>query len=322
MLDRVLKNWPLKLLALALSYAVWVAVTAESRLVQDVPVPLDVELAADRILGEPPPPTVLVRMRGPEDLLSRSDFLRVEMRVDLREAAPGPVSVQLDPRDLTGLPRGVEVGFILPDRLTFVVDRRGRRTVPVVASFRGKPPAGYAFYGARAIPETQEVDGPAGDVAALERLRTDPIQLEGRTAPFTVRVRPVPDNPAIRLLDPRPVEVRVEVDQAPVRKVVDVPVVLVGQTSEASVVPAMVQVTLAVPPHLARELGSSELRAVVDVTGLAPGLAPGGSSHDLPVRVEFTDAQTGRLAVVESTSAPTVRVRLSPRGAAGGSEPR
>ena len=62
MLERVLANWPLKLLSAALAFAIWVFVTGEKRIVQDFSVPLDIRLPDSRILTETPPNTVTVRL--------------------------------------------------------------------------------------------------------------------------------------------------------------------------------------------------------------------------------------------------------------------
>ena len=44
MLDRVLVNWPLKLFAVSLAFAIWVFVSGEDSIVQDFDVPLDLQL--------------------------------------------------------------------------------------------------------------------------------------------------------------------------------------------------------------------------------------------------------------------------------------
>lgn len=312
MLSVLLRNWPLKLLALALAYAVWVAVTGESRIMQDLAVPLVIELPDDLTLAEAPPTTVGVRLRGPENLLGRAHLLRLEFHLDLRDAAPGTHSVQLDARDLTGLASGIEVAFVQPERLILVVDTRRQRLVPVVPAFRGSPPSGYTFYGARVVPDTQRVDGPSGAVDRLERLRTDPIPLDGRTASFHVRVRAVPDSDQVRLVDPSPLEVEVHVDRAAREMVFDVPVVLSGHDDwDASAAPARIQVAVAAPPSLLARLQVSQIRAVADLGRLAPRSEP----HEVPLRVDFVDVPAQDLARVtlKRISSPTVRVRLSDR---------
>ena len=311
MLDGLLRNWSWKLLAVALAYAIWIAVTGESRVMMDVEVPLDVRLDEDAVLAGTPPTTVMARLRGPEATLRRADLLRLELPVDLMAAAPGTHNVQLDRRDLVGVPGGVEVAFLQPDRLALQLDRRLRKSVPVLPTFRGSLPEGYAFYGARVVPDHQEVEGPTSSVAPLERLRTDPIDLRGHTSSFRARVRAVPDSPQVRLVEPDPLEVQVEVDAAPITRRIDLPVVLAGQGYEATASPASVAVTLSGPPSVVERLRPAQIRAVADVAGLAPGT----DVHKLPIRVEFVDVDPSELArmSVQAISSATVVVHVSER---------
>jgi YbbR domain-containing protein len=290
-LDPILRNWPWKVLALVLSYAIWVAVMGASRIMQDVNVPLDLSLPDRLIPADPAPTNVLARLRGPENLLRRVDLLRLSFPVDLEDAAPGTVTVQLDPAGLAGVPSGIEVVFIEPDRLVLRVDERVRKPVPVVPTVRGRPPAGYTFYRATAVPDTKEIEGPAADIRGVERLRTDPISLDGRTEPFEVRVRAVSEHRGVRLVDAEPVDVRVEVDRTAGERSFVVPVTLEGAPPGAAVVPVRVRVFVAGPPALLEDLGTERLRAVADVGGVAPGAAV----RDLPLHIEFRDVPAGDL---------------------------
>lgn len=312
MVDLILRRWPLKLLALALAFAIWLAIRGESRLVRDYSVPVVVALRSEAILEGSPSKTVTVRLRGPETLLQATTMYDLQMKVDLSDADYGQRNVQLSEQALEGVPPGVHVDLIEPSRLTFEIARRERRTVPVVPSFTGRPPKGHAFYQAEAIPDSLEVEGPASKLAATARLRTDPIHLEDRTAPFTVKVGAVPDSPVVRVLDPNPVEVRVQIDVAPIDRVYpDVPVVLAGRSFEASVKPAQVAVTLSGPPEVLDRVRSAQLRALADVSALQPDDA----AHEVPVRVDFVDVDLEDLArvSVRSISREKVSVTMSAR---------
>lgn len=312
MIEHLLRNLPLKLLALGLALAVWVAVTGENRIFGDFRVPLQVDLRDDRILSGLPPTTVSVRLKGSESAIRRVDPLRLALRVDLRDADMGERKIQLGPRDLRGVPRDVEVALVEPDRLSLRVDRRARRSLPVAPLFVGKPPAGYAFYGSVVVPDSLEVEGPAADVEAMDRLRTDPIHLEGREVSFVERVGAVPAPAGTRVVDPRPLEVRVAIDAAPTRATLEgVRVVLAGQPRAASVAPSAVRVVLSGPPALVARMRPYQLRAVADLTGLAPRSSP----LLVPLRVDFPEIPAGELAriSVRSVTPASAEVRLAPR---------
>ncbi len=160
MLDRLLSNWPLKLLALALAFAIWVSVTGENRVVRDVSVPLEILLSDDRVVASTTLTTVVARLGGPESLMRRLDPVPLAVHVDLTDALPGENHVQIATTDLVNVPRGVEVAFIEPDRFSLTVDRRLRRELEVDVTFLGHPPEGYHFYGVEVLPQSVVVEGP------------------------------------------------------------------------------------------------------------------------------------------------------------------
>jgi YbbR domain-containing protein len=312
MLERLLRNWPLKLLALGLASAVWVAVTGDSRVLQVYPAPLDIRLPPGCVLAGAAPTKVNVSLRGPERLIRQLDPFKLAFRVDITDAAPGQRNVQLAAESLDGLSRGIEVVQIEPDRLRLTVDRRMRKVLPVAPAFVGAPPPGYGFYGARVVPDTLEVEGPRAEVVGLDRIRTDPIHLEGRTAPFAAAVSAVPERPGTRVLEPREISVHVEVDVAPVRVSFDaVPVVFADQEYEATAQPSSVRVVISGPPAVLRTIRRGQIRPVADLSGFVPRREP----YAAELRIEFVGVAAADLAriSVKSVSHPKVAVRLSNR---------
>jgi len=250
MVDRVLSNWPLKLLALALAFAIWVSITGENRVVQDVSVPLEIRLSEDRVVASPTPTTLTARLRGAESLMRRLDPVPLAVRVDLSDAPLGQQDVQIARDDLVNVPRGVEVEFIDPDRFSLTLDRRMRRDLTVDVTFLGRPPEGFHFYGAEVLPKSIMVEGPESEVQEASMVRTNPIRLDQRTEPFNVRVTAVPEGTYVRVVDPRPLEVRVDVDAAPVeRKLERIPVQVVGAPDGWQASPAQLDVTISGPPR-------------------------------------------------------------------------
>ncbi len=313
MLDRLRRHWPLKLLSLVLAFLLWVAVTGGDHIVQDYEVPIELELPEALTLVGPAPTSARVRLRATERALRRMDPLRHEMqlRVDLRDAAPGERTVPLTEDHLVGAPAGAEAARIVPDRIAIELDLKGRRELPVVPTIVSDPPRGYAFYGATASPAVLTVEGPQSKVDAMTRLRTDPILLSGHREPFSIRVAAVPESPDVRVASGGVVEVRVVVDAAPTKRTfTSIPVVLAGQTHPATVSPPEVDVVLAGPPALLGRLRRDQIRVVADVGGLEPRPEP----YRLEPRVEFLELSADDLArlTVASVSRRAIQVRVVP----------
>ena len=284
MLDRVLVNWPLKLLALSLAFGIWVFVSGEKPIVRDFEVPLDMQLPDHLALLEAPPPTVSVRLRGPESLILRP--VGMALRVELTDLPPGDQVVNLAKTDLAGVPRGVDVDYIDPSSVRVQLDERGRLKFPIDVAFLGQPPEGYAFYGARVTPEELTLEGPKSQLSLVETLKTQTIRLDQRTEPFTATVTAVPGHASLRVVETTPIKVSVEVDVAPVeRTFTRVPVEAIGQVYETSVSPTHTAVTLSGPPALLERLRSRQLRLVVDVSKLTPFDQP----RQVPVQLDLVD---------------------------------
>lgn len=310
MLDLLFRRWPLKLLAVALAVAVWVAVTGEGNGVSDLHVPVEVLLPQGTTLSGPPPSTVTVRLRGPEPLLRRIDAYDLDVRIDLRGSATGERTVQLSSRDISGVPRDLEVTMIDPERLKLVIAKKARREVPVVPTIIGKPPHGYTVYGAVARPEALEVEGPQARVLAAPRLRTDPIAVDDRREPFTVRVGAVPEGRDVRVVDSRPLDVTVYVDLAPIEATLErVPVIVPAEG--AVPVPSSIAVRIAAPAGLLARLKDGHVRAVADL----PALPSSAVVHNVPVRIEFPglDPDERAKVTVKSVSRRTVEIRTHGR---------
>jgi len=312
MLDTFTRNWPLKLLSVGLAFGIWVSVTGESEIVQDFHPPLDIRLADERILATDPPTTVTVRLRGTQSSLRKIDALRLAVGVDLRDGIVGQRDISLGESNLAGVPGGVELDFISPDRLSLTVDRRIQRRLPVEPTFLGQPPEGYTFYGAEIRPDELLVEGPEAEVQSLEVLRTNPIRLDQFTEPGSRRVSTVPDSPHVHVVDLERLHVRVLVDTTPVEKTFEnVPVVLTGQRFEAEVSTPEITVTMSGPVRQLNQIQTDLLQVHADLTDLEPRTA----TYDVELTLFYNGSplDDGQRIKIKSLSRRSVRVRIHDR---------
>ncbi|HXV77835.1 MAG TPA: CdaR family protein [Candidatus Polarisedimenticolaceae bacterium] len=305
MLDTLVANWPLKLLALVLAFAIWVSVTGENRVVQDFKVPLEVRLPASYVLASHPPTTVDVRLRGAESVMRRLEPLPMLVRVDLDDPAVGTREVLLSETHLSGVPKGVDVDFIDPSRTTITIEERSQREVTLEPTFLGQPAEGFTLYNARLSPSRVRVEGPVSDVDRLEVLRTTPIRLDGRSEPFVARVSVVPEGDFVRLMDSMTVNVRVVVDMAAVeRPIKHIPIGIIGAGPGTTVAPSAVDVILSGPPRLLDLIDGDQVRPTVD----AGQVATDSGRTRLPIRIDLEGLTPDERSAVSIKS-------LSPRDA-------
>lgn len=312
MLDRIVANWPLKLLALALAFATWVVVTGEDRVVQDFSVPLVVQVPDDRVLTSAPPTNVTVRVRGTESQIRRLDPVLMSMQVALDDVDPGTHEVPLSRRQLGRIPAGVDVDFVDPDRLSLQVEERATAEVPIEPTFVGQPPDGYTFYGASTVPERVTIAGPRSRIEQTTAIHTGPIRLENRTVPSVVDVTLAPPGQYVQVVDDPAVTVRVDVDTDPVtRRLPAVPVRLEGQRWVTRLDPERVVVELSGPARLLERVVPDQVRAVADVSGVDP--AGEAVPVDVDVRLVDVPVEESRRLTVASVTPSRTLVRVSPQ---------
>jgi len=306
----ILHRWPLKTFSIILAYAIWLTVTGESSIVNHFAVPLEISISDSYTILGSVPAQVSVRLRGRTTEIRRIDPLKLKVSIDLSDANTGERSIQFVATDLVGGPPGAIVERFEPARLSLTLDQRLRRVLPVIPSVQGELADGFELYQARATPETVEVEGPASLVSGLTGLVTDTISLEGRSAPFRVQTSTIPENPSIRILGDQEISVQVTIDAAGLQKrIQNIPVVAEGQRWQSVFSPLTIHATLSAPPTIIDQIEADQIRAVVDLTGLAPG----DEKHHLGIRLDFPGLTQGEKAriLVKNRSHDTVSVLIT-----------
>jgi hypothetical protein len=213
------ENLPLKIFSVVIALVWWAVVRGEDARVKDFVVPLDYADLPEtleqsgRIVD-----MVTVRLRASDAILRNLTDDRLSASIDLAHVPLGEQRIQLTDRMLR-VPAGTEVVRISPAVIPVRIEKRARRQVPIVAEFSGRPPNGYEKTGVIVNPSEATIEGPASEVAAVDRALTGTIMLEGETSDMVFEVRPIPEAPPgnkVRILAPaNPVRVRVKIGPAP-----------------------------------------------------------------------------------------------------------
>jgi hypothetical protein len=183
----VVRHWPLKLAALALSVILWVVVALEKPSTQLVGIQLDLALAPDVATAQPLPPIKAV-VSGPQrELIKLTAPLVIHAAIPesgigagggvRRHLTISPADVQL-PRDVK-----VTVQEVEPREIDILLDRRIQKTVAVRAVV--EPDSGYALDGPLTVaPAAVRVTGPRTLLFSLDSIATEPLDLRGVAGSF------------------------------------------------------------------------------------------------------------------------------------------
>jgi len=120
----LLHNWPLKLLALALSFLLWTTYRAESYSEVAYQVPIEFRnIPASLEISSDVPAQAHVRVRGRSALLRRLVPADLGLSVDLSRAQAGELLIALTPEQVEA-PYGVAVVRITPPQIRVLLSSR------------------------------------------------------------------------------------------------------------------------------------------------------------------------------------------------------
>ena len=275
-------NLPLKLVSLLIAAILWLAVSGQSTVERNIRVPLEFQNVPPgmEIVGDPPG-EVDVRLRGSSGNLARVQQGDVVAALDLTNARQGTRIFNLQAREVR-VPFGVQVVQVTPPSVSLEFEYSGQKVVPVSPVIEGDPQPGFVVGRITTSPATVEVLGPVGRLGQLREATTEPVAVDRARATVTDTVTVGVEDSTVRLREPQRATVTVEIVPAPVERTLDaVPVVVVnGGTGRAPrVTPKVVAATVRGTRERMAGLAASDLRAEVDVTGLAAG------RHQVAVRV-------------------------------------
>lgn len=300
---RPLRHLGLKLLALALAVLLWMVVAGEETVERGLRVPLELQqFPAELELQGEVPTTVDVRVRGASGALGRLSPGDIVAVLDLRSARPGRRLFQLKPEQVRA-PFGVEVVQVTPASVAMIFEPSASREVPIVAEVDGKPAPGYVVGETTTDPASVEVVGPESSVKRVTEALTEPVSVAGARDLVIETVTVGVLDPALRLKNPRPATVSVQIVPAPLERTIRArPVHLrnLAANLSAQAVPDAVDVNLRGSREALGRVEPDDVTAFVDLAGLGSG------QYMLQVRAGATpEAGITRIAPAE------VQVRIS-----------
>jgi YbbR domain-containing protein len=301
------RPWPfrhigLKLLSVGLAVLLWMTVSGEETVERGLRVPLELQFPAGLELAGEVPTTVDVRVRGASGTLSRVSAGEVVAVLDLRSARSGRRLFPLTPEQVR-VPFGVEVVQVMPSAIAMAFEASASRQVPVVPAVDGRPAPGYVVGEMTADPSTVEVVGPESAVKRASEAMTEPVSVTGARDKVRESVTVGVLDPALRLKNPRPATVTVQIVPAPLERTLrNRPVHLrtLANNLVAEATPTIVDVTIRGSREALTRLESDDVVAYIDLAGLGAG------EYMLP-----THADASQDAGVVRIEPSSVKVRIT-----------
>ncbi len=204
------ENAGLKLLALAIAVALWVAVGSDPVTeatfrvpVEFVNVPRNLELLITQ-------PNVQLWARGPSHAIRQATAGDFAVRVNVAPVGgPGSNTYRLDPGHAVA-PALVQVIELIPSEVKVSFERSVSKDVPIRPQFSGDPQPGYRLKGFSVNPPQAKVTGPESHVNKIAEVSTDPVDIGHLSGQKTFVTSLSVSDPLVRILETRTVDVTVE----------------------------------------------------------------------------------------------------------------
>lgn len=209
-----LEDWGLKLLALAITVVLWLAVTGQNK-------PMTMRVSGVQLnflrpegleISNEPPATVDVILTGSRDKLDRIGPRDLVANVDLSDQKPGERILRLTlDRVKMEVQEDIKIQGFHPASVSIRLEPIIEVPVEVEVKFEGKLPEGFEVTGVTVNPAKIRLRGPADRINALRKAITETVWLDGKKDSFNlsqVEIN-IPD-PKIEILDPA-VDIHVDV---------------------------------------------------------------------------------------------------------------
>ena len=221
------EDWLIKLVALGVTFALWLVVTGLSTptTTRLTGIPLSLRFSSDAEVTNSPITEIDVIISGDNRKIAQINKNDLVASLDLTGIPPGERLVPLTPETvLLPLPLGVRFDEITPSRMVVRLEGVEVKEVPVKVETAGKLPDGLEVYSQTVMPARVRVRGPQSYTKNLAQILTEKIDLSDKREDFIARQTPLSvENANAALLD-SVVDVIFKIGEKRVERTFSVPV--------------------------------------------------------------------------------------------------
>ncbi len=270
--DMFIRDWHLKLFALAFSITLWSFVVGQEKAEIGLSIPIEIiNLPSNLVIANDIPSSVELRIFGPRSIIRNITTQNLTKVIDLKNATPGKMLIHFSADDFT-LPGGVKVLRIKPSIIEIELQPLLRKTVRVKPVLEHEPAPGYELARVMVQPLATQISGPAKEISHIKELELTPIDLTGARKTFTAIATPNVQKFRISIEGTSKFKVTVFIrPKKGVRKIKHVPVRIFQGAYKVSVWPTEVTVKLCGEIPALNRLRIEDINVSVNATSLKPG---------------------------------------------------
>jgi YbbR domain-containing protein len=292
------KNKGLKLLALLLALATWMAVGSEERTETTMQMVLELYNVPKHLMViNEIPSQIEVRVQGPRSVIRELSTEKLHKQIDLSGAKPGTRTEILTPAGLN-FPRGVVVTRIRPNALSIELDHALIRRVEVQPVIKGSPAPGFEVGEVVVSPKEALIRGPEREINQLKFINTIPIDISNLSFSITKDVELDFQNLALTYLDSQPLIAKITIKPKLQTKTFNnVVIIPFGSTGPLHLDPSKVSITVRGPLTNLEMLHAEDITARINIKSLKTGFYEAKVAVSLPEGFEVVKISPEKINV-------------------------
>ena len=244
---KAMENWPVKVLSIGLAIILFIFHRMSILETRYFSIPLNIEHPGSMMPSNPYPRMIRVSIRGEANNIYPVMEDDLEAYVDMSGIyTRGTYTVPVQWRT-----RASSYGFdalqitVEPMEISFVLDYRISKIVPLLPNFRGELDSGFTMSSFSLVPENIIIDGPSELMTGVYELYTDLINLDGRSNNFSESISILNINPLISIRGNGIADFHGIINPIiPARNIPGIPIAITGLSELLSAMPEISSVDL------------------------------------------------------------------------------
>lgn len=219
---RPFSNFRYKLLSLVISAFIWFSVQgAKEDYVATFEIPVVLEgIPGELVATQLSADTVNLRIKGSRTALNILGKKPLEFALEAGSAKQGEAEFRVNLLPLErDLPQGAQVESHSPANISVNFDKRTSRRVRVRAELTGAPASGFQVASILVDPPLVAIEGADAEILRIQEVLTETVNVDGLESSITREVGVFADGDNVWVRDPKPVRVKVAIEEAPPEEV-------------------------------------------------------------------------------------------------------
>lgn len=297
-----------KLLAVVIAIALWLVANLQHDVDKNVNIDINYSnLPPGLIIANNPPEKLTVRMRGPRSQLSSATSETMLFTIDLANLGEGMSRFDVTPDQIIP-PRDVQVTGVSPAEIDIDIEKLTDKNVAVVPSI-GPLEEGFQIIGEPEVtPKEVMVRGPENLIARINSITTDPVQLKGEKAKFTIEVPLRSPYSLVKVVGNNTVRVTVDIVERTLEKEFNnlaINFVNFDEFDFETDGNIVTEISFEGPFSVINNLSSDDIELFVDGSGITVN---NGKTHKLKVSVDYPHKE---LLKLKRQSPETIEIKLN-----------